>query len=218
MADHAETREIVESGYDAVADEYAALEDEHAAWPRMEWLGRLLSLVPAGASVLDAGCGSGVPATRAIARRHRATGIDVSAAQIERARRNVPGARLIHADLMELQLEERFDAIAALYVVEDVPRELHAAAFERFHRWLNPSGYLLFTIEPDEESGIVGEWLGAPMFFSQFGAERTLSLVRDTGFEIIEERSEAQLEGEREVSYLWVLARRMSSSPIQRSG
>jgi cyclopropane fatty-acyl-phospholipid synthase-like methyltransferase len=208
MAEHAEARRIVESGYDAVADRYAALEGEPEAWPRQRWLAKLLSLVPDGSRVLDVGCGNGVPATRTIAERHEATGIDVSAAQIERARRNVPGARLIHGDLMEVEFEERFDGIAAFYVIEHVPRELHAAAFERFAAWLEPSGHLLFTIEPDDQPGTVGEWLGAPMFFSGFGAERTRALVREAGFEIVDDAVETQLEGEREVSYLWVLARR----------
>jgi hypothetical protein len=86
--------------------------------------------------------------------------------------------------------------------------------FERLRRWLKPSGYLLFTIEPDDEPGVVGEWLGAPMFFSHFGAEDALALVRDAGFEIVDQAVEAQLEGAREVSYLWVLARK----PERQSG
>jgi hypothetical protein len=44
----------------------------------------------------------------------------------------------------------------------------HAAIFERFLRWLEP------------------EWLGQPMFFSQHDAKRTLELVREAGFEVLE--------------------------------
>ena len=208
LRESARTREIVEAGYDAVADRYAALESERDRWPRMRWLRRLLSLVADGSRVLDVGCGNGVPATQVIAERHEATGIDLSVAQIDRARRNVPDAALIHGDLMEVEFEQPFDAIAAFYVIEHLPRELHAAVLRRFHRWLRPSGYLLFTIEPDDQPGIVGEWLGTPMFFSQYGADETLALVRDAGFDVLTHSVETQLEGEREVAYLWVLARR----------
>jgi cyclopropane fatty-acyl-phospholipid synthase-like methyltransferase len=201
-------RAIVESGYDAVADRYAALESRDQEWPRMRWLRELLDRLEPGARVLDAGCGNGLPATREIAIKHEAVGIDISAAQIDRARANVPAARFVHSDLTEVEFDEPFAAIAAFYVIEHVPRNEHAATLERFHRWLEPGGLLLFTIEPEDEPGIVGDWLGRPMFFSQHDAETTLRLVREAGFKILRAELEDQLEGERDVSYMWVLARR----------
>jgi hypothetical protein len=45
------------------------------------------------------------------------------------------------------------------------------------------AGRLLFTVEPYDEPGVVGGWLGHPMFFSQHDPEATLALVRDAGFE-----------------------------------
>jgi cyclopropane fatty-acyl-phospholipid synthase-like methyltransferase len=206
MSDLPDPRSIVEAGYDAVADDYAELEAEGREWPRMRWLARLLSGLEEGARVLDVGCGNGVPVGRAISERFELTGVDISARQIEWARRNVPGADFVHADLMELEFEEPFAAIAAFYVVEHLPRELHPEIFRRFHRWLEPGGRLLFTVEPDDEPGIVGDWLGTPMFFSQFDSERTLEIIREAGFEVIEKDVENQLEGPRQVSYLWVLA------------
>ena len=111
----------------------------------------------------------------------RSAGVDVSAVQIERAKQNVPKARFLHGDLMELEFGEEFDAITAFYVIEHVLREQHGSVFERFRRWLRPSGWLLFTIEPEAEPGIVGDWLGAPMFFSQYDAGTTLELVAEVG-------------------------------------
>ena len=69
-------------------------------------------------------------------------------------------------------------------------------------------GYPLITIEPEDEPGKIGDWLGRPMFFSQYDAETTLGLLAQAGFEIIESEVEDQIEGDREVTYLWVLARR----------
>jgi len=207
-----EPRRIVEAGYDAVAGRYATLEPPEHEWPRMRWLRDLLGRVRPGERVLDVGCGNGIPATREIALAHQAVGIDISAAQIERARENVPDAEFVHSDLTEIEFEQAFAAIASFYVIEHVPRDEHAEIFERFHRWLTPGGRLLFTIEPDDEPGIVGDWLGTPMFFSQHDAETTLELVRAAGFEVLRAEVEMQVEGDREVAYLWVLARRRSGT------
>jgi len=50
---------LVARGYDRVADRDEALEPAGRAWPRLRRLDRLLADVPAGARVLDAGCGNG---------------------------------------------------------------------------------------------------------------------------------------------------------------
>ena len=113
MADESDPRKIVETGYDAVADRYGALEPGDHEWPRVRWLRDLLGRVKPGERVLDVGCGNGVPATREIALAHQAVGIDISAAQIERARENVPDAEFAHSDLTEIEFEEPFAAIAA---------------------------------------------------------------------------------------------------------
>jgi hypothetical protein len=48
-------------------------------------------------SVLDVGCGAGIPLTRMLAETFDVTGVDISTRQIELARRNVPNARFITA-------------------------------------------------------------------------------------------------------------------------
>jgi cyclopropane fatty-acyl-phospholipid synthase-like methyltransferase len=207
----AEVNEIVAAGYDRVADRYVELESPGTPWPRMRRLQGLLERIPEGGEVLDVGCGNGVPALEAIAERHRATGIDLSSAQIEAAARSVPEARLFHADVSACDFGHgSFDAIVALYVLEHIPRENHRQLIARFFRWLRPGGYLLFTTEPSEDPGTVGEWLDEPMFFSQFDQATTRRIVEGVGFELLDQEVEAQLEGDQEIAYVWFLARKGS--------
>jgi hypothetical protein len=70
--------------------------------------------------------------------------------------------------------------------MDHLPREQHTAIFARFLRWLEPGGHLLFSVEPEAQAGHVREWLGQPMFFSQYDAKRTLELVGETGFAVLE--------------------------------
>jgi cyclopropane fatty-acyl-phospholipid synthase-like methyltransferase len=201
---------LVERGYDQIADAYAALEAEGAEWPRMRHLRALLSRLPSGGDVLDLGCGNGVPEMVAIQDRHRGVGVDLSSAQIERAREKVPGARFIHGDMLAVAFADAsFDAIVSFYAIEHVPREVHGPLFERFYRWLRPHGRLLFTLEAGgDEPGRTGEWLGVPMFFSHYDADTTATLLEHAGFVVERREVESQLEGDREIEYVWFHARK----------
>jgi SAM-dependent methyltransferase len=94
-----EPKEIVARGYDAIALRYAEWAGQVDS-PAMEWVRDFDARLDDGADVLELGCGRGVPATRELARRHRVTGVDISAVQIELARHHVPEASFIHADAM----------------------------------------------------------------------------------------------------------------------
>ena len=82
-------RELVRSGYDAISMAYrdergranpSGSEDTTAY---ENWLDELAELLPDGASVLDLGCGAGVPASRILVDRgFNVTGLDISAVQI----------------------------------------------------------------------------------------------------------------------------------------
>lgn len=213
MSGYEEPQKLVERGYDEVADAYAALEAEDAEWPRMRHLRELLSLLPSGAEVLDLGCGNGVPGMVAIEERHNGVGVDVSAAQIDRARANVPEARFIHRDMLGVSFDDAsFDAIVSFYAIEHVPREEHGRLFKRFCRWLRPGGRLLFTLEAGgDEPGRTGEWLGVPMFFSYYDANATSTLLEQAGFVVERRDVESQLEGGREIEYVWFHARKPAS-------
>jgi hypothetical protein len=67
---------------------------------------------------------------------------------------------------------------------------------------------MLVSLEAGEAEGIVGEWLGLPMFFSCFDPETMVKRIRVAGFEIVDTAVETQMEQGTEIPYLWVLARK----------
>ncbi|MEU0960145.1 class I SAM-dependent methyltransferase [Micromonospora aurantiaca (nom. illeg.)] len=72
---------------------------------------RLLdALVPPGARVLDAGCGTGRVAAALAARGHDVVGVDADPTLVEAARADHPGPRFLVADLAELDLATQGEA------------------------------------------------------------------------------------------------------------
>ena len=199
---------LVEEGYDQVAEAYSRLEGD-AEWPRTKWLGKVLAGLNPGSEVLDLGCGSGDPADIEISRLHQITGVDISNAQVELARQNVPQGKFIHGDLGALDFPDNsFDAVVSFYTLEHLPREQQGRILKRVHGWLRPGGLLLFSCESGDINDVTGRWLGVPMFISVFDPETMRRIVQDAGFELLETDIESQLEQDREVPYLWVLAKR----------
>jgi SAM-dependent methyltransferase len=203
-------RRIVADGYDVVAERYFAWSDARPSRVRRTWLDRSLELIPGDTDVLDLGCGGGVPMTRALASGRRVTGVDLSARQIELARANVPGATFIQADMTALGLPAAsLDAITAFYSLTHVPRADLAGLLADIHRWLRPGGLLIATMGADDSPDEVeADWLGAPMFFSHFGAKRNRALVAAAGFEVLEATIEIEPEDRHGARFLWVVAER----------
>jgi cyclopropane fatty-acyl-phospholipid synthase-like methyltransferase len=200
---------IVGDGYDVMADHFADWRNRIVDDPRDWWTEQLTMRVPAGARILELGCGAGVPDAKRLAERFDVTGVDISREQIARARANVPEADFMQADFTDLELEPAsFDAVAAFYVLNHVPRDLLAALLARVHSWLVPGGYLLTTFGTSDTDSWVGEWLGTTMFFSSFPPETNSRLLTDAGFQLVLDELETMQEPEGEVEFQWVLAQR----------
>jgi SAM-dependent methyltransferase len=200
---------LVAAGYDAMIDTWeawkAAIEDD----PRAEWCGELLDRLPEGARVVELGCGGGTTETRALASRFRLTGVDLSDAQLARARERVPAAEYIHADLTTVEFAaQTVDAVASFYVFNHVPRELLAPLFERIHTWLRPGGLLLATLGASDVPGWTGDFLGAPSYFSGYPAETNRRLLTAAGLTLLRDELVRIREPEADATFHWILGQR----------
>jgi SAM-dependent methyltransferase len=165
-AERARQRDLVRRGYDAISLAYRG-DDSEAAPSSAEdvsryagWVAELADLLPARATVADLGCGAGIPATRELTGHGlRVVGVDFSAVQLARARRLVPAAGLVRADMTALYLRPAsLDAVVSFYALIHVPLADQQALFPRIRSWLRPGGYFLAIVG-------AGRWTGTECYF-----------------------------------------------------
>lgn len=115
--------------------------------PQAEWAERVLERLPlrGDETVLDAGCGSGRVTRMLLDRlpRGRVVAVDSAPSMVEHAREALDPrrARVLRADLTELELDDPVDAAfsnAVFHWIAD-----HDALFARLHAALRPGGRLV---------------------------------------------------------------------------
>ena len=202
---------LVENSYDKIAQHYLQWSKPSPA--RMHHLEKILSRLSPQSSILELGCGAGVPCTKVLAQRsHNVTANDISEAQITLARQHVPSPniRFIKGDMLSLALDrDSFDAVVGFYSVLHLPREEQGVLFQRLAEWLRPGGYLCVNLGASDFAASRNEdWLGAPMFWSSFDVGANQEMVTDAGFEVESAEVWKDDEDGREVPFLWMFARK----------
>ena len=203
-------KQLVARSYDTIAETHAAWASTVRANERARYAAELIERLPAGAAVLELGCGTGIPTTRALAEHFDVTGIDIAARHVELARQNVPSAQFIHADMAALDFAPAsFDAVAAFYSIIHLPREEHAGLLRVIAGWMRPGGLLVATRGTSAEPGdIEPDWLGAPMYWSHYDRATNRALVEQAGLRILSAREETAEEDSQPVTFLWVIAQK----------
>jgi 2-polyprenyl-3-methyl-5-hydroxy-6-metoxy-1,4-benzoquinol methylase len=181
-----EETDLVRRGYDALSYRYRG--DDTDGGEYIPWLEDLRSRLPDRASVLDLGCGCGLPVARSLAAAgHEVTGVDISDVQIQRARRLVPTGTFRRADALTLDLPPAsLDAVVCLYTLIHLPLQQQPDLIERIATWLRPSGWLLATTGWEAWTGTEDNWLGgaATMWWSHADATTYRSWLQKAGLEI----------------------------------
>jgi SAM-dependent methyltransferase len=167
-------KDIVRTGYDKISHTYRSdLLDwnDPAIIQYEQWVTELIALIPPRGTVLDLGCGNGIPVAKFLVDAGFAlTGVDISAVQIARAQLALPGARFVCADMTELTFPpQTFTAIVCFYAIIHVPLAEQPALLANMYEWLQPGGYLLATVGFDAWTGTEENWLddaGGQMYWS----------------------------------------------------
>lgn len=149
------------------------------------WLDRFLGLLPPGASILDLGCGSGVPIDAYLIHRgFSVTGVDSSPSMIALCRERFPQSEWLVADMRTVALDHRFDGVLAWDSFFHLNHEDQRAMFPVFARHTQPRGTLMFT-SGHEHGEVLSEFAGEPLYHSSLHPTEYRALLHQNGFQVV---------------------------------
>lgn len=174
---------LVRDGYDKIAATYLASRDKLKSG---KYIQQLLKYLPKNSTILDLGCGAGVPVDDVLLKAgHRVIGIDNSSEQIKLARKLCRGAEFVVSDIASLKNEEyEVQAVVSFYTLFHVNRTKHLELLKIIASYLPKGGMLLLTMGDREFEG-EHVMYGAPMWSSQYGTRRNREIVEQAGFGVI---------------------------------
>lgn len=149
------------------------------------WLTRFIAPLPAGAEVLDLGCGTGQPiATWLVDQGFAVTGVDSAAEMLAFARERLPQQHWLQADMRTLRLRRRFGGVLAWDSFFHLPPDDQRAMFAVFAEHALPGAPLMFTSGPAD-----GETIGTleeePLYHASLAPDAYRALLAQHGFEVL---------------------------------
>lgn len=173
--------------YSRHADDWARMRDGPLNADERPHLERFAAALPAGAEVLDLGCGSGRPiAAWLIGQGFRLTGVDASPGLIARCRTAFPEHEWRLDDMRGLDLGRRFDGVVAWFSAFHLTAEAQAAMAAVYARHLQPGGVLMFIGGP-ERGVAMGTWMDEPLYHASLEPAEYRAGLEQAGLIDIEE-------------------------------
>ncbi|WP_420326436.1 class I SAM-dependent DNA methyltransferase [Mameliella sp.] len=160
--------------YDSRAQDYARVTASDAPDATLR---AFIEALPAGAHVLDLGCGPGLSARHMVAAGCHVEAWDASAAMVELASAR-PGVTARQADFDALEVVAAYDGIWANFSLLHAPREAMPRHLAAIHRALKPGG--LFHIGVKSGSGSKRDNLGR--LYTYYTEAELAGLLRAAGF------------------------------------
>lgn len=218
----ADLKDRMKNSYDAIANTYNAQFVREDDTIRLGYLDRLFQLLRSGgkeeASVLELGCGAGIPGTKILLENEqpniRVTGNDLSSTQIELAGKNLSAfshkLELKQGDMTQLSFPDgSFDAVVGFYSIIHLPRLEQVELVKKIAGWLKPDGFLLANFGKEEfETAVNQTWMGEEkgwVFWSSWGEKKSVQIVEEAGFEVLLKEVKQDI-GDAE--FVWIIGKK----------
>ena len=154
------------------------------------------SKLPERAKVLDIGCGSGIPITKALADKgFRITGTDISEKMVAAAKKNIPGGDFECTSMTDMEYEEEFDGEISVYSMLLLDPQNFKKAATRIVASLKKGGHFLLTLnepgpEGHKEEENYTEIMGQQMYSRPYTEQEIRNVFCPLGMEIIKVKRE----------------------------
>lgn len=168
------------NGYEAISQEFLARRGSinRSAGIGVKEVRKWARTLPRGSSVIDLGCGPGIPITVVLAEEGlQVFGVDAAPSFVAAFQRNLPGTPIICEAVQESRLFDRtFDAVLSWGLMFLLRSEDQRRLIRRFAEILVPGGRLLFTspakpaVWNDAMTGLASISLGAAEYRKLLGA------------------------------------------------
>ena len=175
--------------YDLIADWYAADRTHVRGLPEVQ---AFVAALPPRASVLDVGCGNGVPLTKFLVDAgFNIMGIDSSSRMLEKFRANLPNTPVMCSTIQAVELPNNaFDAAILWGMIFHLNHGDQSMAFAKVAAALKAGGRFLFTSGDrgsKEDDGIEGAPMnGVPFHYWSLGADGYREALSQVGLRLVE--------------------------------
>lgn len=218
-------RARTKDSYDAIASRYlqwSSAGTGHAT--RMKYIDRALpsSDTWSNATVLELGCGAGIPVTAALlARGMKVVANDISSTMIALAKEKLHSEKVefIEGDMMDLIFSRNsLDAVMAFFSILHLPPSDQPIIIKRISEWLRPGGVFVANFAAgDPLSTVEDKFMGAEkgvVHFGSLGDDRTLAVIEQSGLVVSAKDtiSEEADDGKAAGTHLWIIARKVNGA------
>jgi SAM-dependent methyltransferase len=172
---------------------------QNSAWNDQVWHDRFIDSLPAGARVLDLGCGSGKPVARHMCERGLlVTGVDSSPTMISLCRSRLPEQEWMVGDMRRLSLARCFDGILAWDSFFHLNPDDQRRMFAVFAKHSSGQAVLMFNTGP-EHGEAIGSYRGEPLYHASLAPAEYLTLIGESGFKVVDHVANDEQAGGRTV-------------------
>jgi SAM-dependent methyltransferase len=172
---------------------------QNSAWNDQVWHDRFIDSLPAGARVLDLGCGSGKPVARHMCERGLlVTGVDSSPTMISLCRSRLPEQEWMVGEMRRLSLARYFDGIVAWDSFFHLNPDDQRRMFAVFAKHSSGQAVLMFNTGP-EHGEAIGCYRGEPLYHASLAAAEYVTLIGESGFKVVDHVANDEQAGGRTV-------------------
>ena len=172
--------------YDLIAEWYASERVDQTGVPEAT---ALASSIPRRSLMLDVGCGTGMPITRALlSQGHRVIGLDSSSAMLAHFKQNCPEAFAVRGIVESSPFADGvFDAAVAWGVMFHLNPEVAIRAIASVSRVLKRGAPFLFTSgDEDGFDAKEGKMNGVTFRYFSYGADSYRRILGDHSFTLVD--------------------------------